>query len=104
MTLSVSYELKDATAGVRFVGPQNCPGSEPHMYTHEAPSGSGSVLCGAAGARAWFPCVDSPHSRCPFDVEVTVPRKSGDTAVCSGEFLGRRFGRVRWVGEVGREI
>lgn len=28
----------------------------------------------AAGARSWFPCVDKPHVKCPWILEITIPR------------------------------
>lgn len=44
--------------------PHSAPKRLPHLYT--------STL--AAGARSWFPCVDHPHVKCPWIIEITFPR------------------------------
>ena len=91
----VWYELIDPTAGVTFGNERAKDGSVPVcMYTHEAPGGSGAVLSGGGGARAWFPCVDLPGDahRCPFEVEITVPIAL--KAVASGALKKRVEGCV----------
>ena len=91
----VWYELVNPTAGVTFGNQRTKGGSAPVcMYTHEAPGGSGTVLSGGGGARAWFPCVDLPGEahRCPFDVEITVPIAL--KAVASGALKKRVEGCV----------
>jgi hypothetical protein len=44
--------------------PYSAPKRYPHLYSSNL----------AAGARAWFPCVDHPHVKCPWIIELTFPR------------------------------
>lgn len=62
-----SLHLRDA---VQFVIGKRGSGRWPHAYTRGRP--------GSTAAAALFPCIDSLHARCTWDIDITCARTVGD--------------------------
>jgi aminopeptidase N len=89
--LRIEYELHaPVQSGLRFVewDRQGFRRRRAYAYTHEATCGSGTTLCGGAGARSWFPCIDRPGLTTKMEILLVLP--AGMTAVCSGLCIERR--------------
>ena len=72
--LRIYYQLLRPKSGVYFVTTDSVyPNRFIHMHTNNQ----------IAGARLWFPCVDTLYDRCTFQFEITV--HSSLLVICSGD-------------------
>lgn len=83
--LRITYTIISAKAGLRFVDwdKKGFASRRAYLYTRDAACGSGAVLCGGAGARSLFPCIDRPGQATKFSMNFTVPYV-GMKVVCTG--------------------
>ena len=70
LTVVIEFSTAHLPEAVQFVTGKRGTGRWPHAYTR----GNG----GGANASALFPCVDSLHARCTWDISITCPRTVGD--------------------------
>ena len=79
--INITFVLKEPSYAMYFVMPDsysapkvfyrslkaNAEQRLPHMYVNNA----------AGGPRSWFPCVDKDNVKCPWEIEITIPRTVG---------------------------
>ena len=70
LTVSIEFTTLHLREAVQFVTGKRGTGRWPHAYTR------GHV--GGASASALFPCIDSLHARCTWDIAIICPRTVGD--------------------------
>ena len=70
LTVSIEFSTLHLRESVQFVTGKRGTGRWPHAYT--------SGHAGGASASALFPCIDSLHARCSWDITITSPRTVGD--------------------------
>jgi len=70
MVVRIEYNLHHPTAGVRFVGCEPGDNRYPHVYT------TNDTLPGSTSS--WLLCMDGLSERCPWQFDITVPKRIRD--------------------------
>lgn len=70
ITVNVEFVIEKIRDGMHFVGWEDGDLRYPHAYSRNS-SSPGAACC-------LFPCVDSPSSRCTWEVSIKCPKTIGD--------------------------